>query len=140
MRTLLLSAFLITALAACTSTVMQTETTPSLKNTSWMMQLPKESDCEAAPYIEFTDKKVAGDMGCNSFSAQYTLDGSALRFQNVAATLRLCAPEAMALENTMRRLLNDTRRVKLKDERLTFFDAAGDPIATLVPEAMGACR
>ena len=140
MRILLLSALAVTTLAACTGTFTQNEPTPALKNTSWMMELPKGSACEAAPYIEFTDKNATGDMGCNSFNTEYTLKGSALRFKNSATTLRMCAPESMAYEKTMRRVLNDTRRVKLVGERLTFLDASGNPIATLVPETMGACR
>lgn len=140
MRSLLFSALAVTTLAACSGASTQTEPTPAIRNTSWMMELPKGTDCDAAPYIDFTDKKVSGDMGCNSFNAEYTLKASALRFKNVAATLRLCAPDSMALEETMQRVLNETRRIKLADNRLTFFDAAGKPIATLVPEAMGACR
>lgn len=140
MRALLLSALAVTTLAACSGAQNQTEPTPEIRNTSWMMEIPKGADCDAAPYIEFTDKKVSGDMGCNSFNAEYTLKASALRFKNVAATLRLCAPDSMALEETMQRVLNETHRIKLADNRLTFFDGAGKPIATLVPEAMGACR
>lgn len=140
MRALLLSALAVTTLAACSGAATQTEPTPAIRNTSWMMEIPKGADCDAAPYIEFTDKKASGDMGCNSFNAEYTLKGSSLRFKNVAATLRLCAPDSMALEETMQRVLNETHRIKLTDNRLTFFDGAGKPIATLVPEAMGACR
>ena len=60
MRALLLSALAVTTLAACSGAQNQTEPTPEIRNTSWMMEIPKGADCDAAPYIEFTDKKASG--------------------------------------------------------------------------------
>ena len=134
--TALLSTF---AIAAC-SVAEKEDPAPDLKGTSWTMKLDAKSGCDVAPYIEFTENKATGDLGCNSFSGDYKRDGNKLPFQNVAATLRMCDPASMALEEKMQRLLKDTRRIRGNKESLSFIDSQGKVILTLIPESMGACR
>jgi len=125
------------------------EPVPQIKDTSWA--LPQDSKdgcdaqdskdgCDAAPYIEFSATKVTGDMGCNSFSGEYTLKGNKITFKNTAATLRMCDPKTMQIEAKMQKLLTDARRVRGNEKELTFLDAKGNVILTLVPETMGACK
>lgn len=113
---------------------------PNLKDTSWALPQDSKSGCDAAPYIEFSANQVSGDMGCNSFSGEYTLKGNKLTFKNTAATLRMCAPRTMEVEAKMQRLLTETRRVRGTKDQLSFLDAKGNVILTLVPETMGACK
>ncbi len=135
-----LTALLSTLSIAACSVAEKEDPAPELTGTSWMMKLDSKSGCDVAPYIEFTEKKVTGDLGCNSFSGDYKRDGNKLSFQNVAATLRMCDPASMALEEKMQRLLKDTRRIRGNPEALSFIDSKGKVILTLVPESMGACR
>ena len=41
MRSLLFSALAVTTLAACSGAQNQTEPTPEIRNTSWMMEIPE---------------------------------------------------------------------------------------------------
>ena len=45
----------------------------------------------------------------------------------------------MQLENEMTRILRDARTVEMTEKGLTFLDAQGKAINTLVPELAGAC-
>lgn len=116
------------------------EPVPQIKDTSWALPQDSKDGCDAAPYIEFSATKVTGDMGCNSFSGEYTLKGNKITFKNTAATLRMCDPKTMQIEAKMQKLLTDARRVRGNEKELTFLDAKGNVILTLVPETMGTCK
>lgn len=128
-----------TILVACSAND-PVEPVPQLKDTSWALPQDSKDGCDAAPYIEFSATKVTGDMGCNSFSSEYTLEGNKLTFKNTAATLRMCDPKTMQIEAKMQKIFTDTRRVRGNEKELTFLDAKGNVILTLVPETMGACK
>ena len=51
----------------------------------------------------------------------------------------MCGPEFMKLEDQMLTILRDARTVEMTEKELTFFDADGKKIQTLVPEVAGAC-
>lgn len=51
----------------------------------------------------------------------------------------MCGPEFMKLEDQMLTILRDARTVEMTEKGLTFFDANGKEIQTLVPEVAGAC-
>lgn len=111
----------------------------ALNNTSWMMKLPKNSQCEVPPMIEFFDGRASGDLGCNRFDGIVKIDGSRIEFDQVAVTMKMCAPQYMALESQMLNVINNTRSAKQTRDALTFFDADGKELLTLVPEVAGAC-
>ena len=98
-----LSVLALTGCSALTTGKTAVADTPSLKltDTSWMMQLPKGSQCEVPPMIEFADGKATGDLGCNRFTGNVVIDGEKIRFDQVAVTMKMCAPEYMALEGEM---------------------------------------
>lgn len=130
----------LSALLVACSANEPVEPVPELKDTSWALPQDPKDGCDAAPYIEFSATKVTGDMGCNSFSAEYTLKGNTLTFKNPAATLRMCDAKTMQVESKMQKIFTDTRRVRGNEKELTFLDAKGKVILTLVPETMGACK
>ena len=111
----------------------------NLNNTSWMLPLPKGSTCEVPPMIEFSDGRASGDLGCNRFDGTVKIDGEKLQFEQVAVTMKMCAPQYMALETQMLKVLNDARSARRTNTSLTFFDKAGNEILTMVPEVAGAC-
>lgn len=110
-----------------------------LNNTSWMMKLPKNSQCEVPPMIEFYDNRASGDLGCNRFDGVVKIDGSRIEFDQVAVTMKMCAPQYMTLESQMLNVINNTRSARQTKDALTFFDANGKELLTLVPEVAGAC-
>ncbi len=137
----------VLALAGCstTSTAGSAAPKPSessslqLNNTSWMMKLPKNSQCEVPPMIEFSDDRASGDLGCNRFDGVVKISGNHLEFDQVAVTMKMCAPQYMTLENQMLNMINNARSAKQTKDTLTFFDADGKELLTLVPEVAGAC-
>ncbi|MBO5659397.1 MAG: META domain-containing protein [Duodenibacillus sp.] len=138
---LLLSCLVLTACSHTTSQpVAPAAPALNVNGTSWMLPIDKEKDCEVPPIIEFDGKTAFGDMGCNRFEAVVTISGNAMRFDNVAATARMCAPGYMRLEGRMKEMLEKTRSAQRTEKGLTFFDAAGKPILTMVPEQAGACN
>ena len=137
-----LSVLALTGCGALTTGKTAVADTPSLKltDTSWMMQLPKGSQCEVPPMIEFSDGQATGDLGCNRFTGNVVIDGEKIRFDQVAVTMKMCAPEYMALEGEMLNLLNKASSAKQTKDALTFFDADGKAIITLIPEVAGSCN
>lgn len=111
-----------------------------LAGTSWMLPIPKDSDCATNPLIEFTADKMSGDLGCNRAFGGYKLEGNQLTFEAVGVTRRMCAPSYMKLEDTMLNAINNVKTVAKTAEGLTFFDADGKKLVTLVPEVAGACE
>lgn len=52
--------------------------------------------------------KFNGNAGCNGFFGGYTLSGDLLKTTSVGSTRKLCAPESMAVEDTLMKLFADT--------------------------------
>ena len=130
-------------LAACSSTgtgAAADEKPVVLEGTSWMMQLPPESDCAITPMLEFgPDNRVTGDLGCNRASGRIEFDGMNIRFDKVATTRKMCGKKYMDLEAQMTNMMANARTVKLDEKGLTFLDSEGRPLMTLVPEVAAAC-
>ena len=131
-----------TTLTACSVTTPKAPAEPVvLAGTSWMLQVPKESDCDAPPMLEFGDNWVAGDLGCNRARGGYTLEGNKLTFDDkMAVTRRMCSPKLMDRESKMLNAINKVRTVEKTDKGLVFYDEAGAELITLVPELSGSCN
>ncbi|MCB4799075.1 META domain-containing protein [Neotamlana laminarinivorans] len=56
--------------------------------------------------------KVAGFSGCNRFFGSYILNDLALKFNNLASTRKMCAPEQNAIESKLLNILNKATSVK----------------------------
>ncbi len=114
---------------------------PSLEATSWMLVIPKGSSCEVPPMMEFEDGQVSGDLGCNHFSAAYTLapDG-AFSVTGIKKGTRSCSKDFMLLEERMLGILSKAASVRQQKGQLTFLDKSGQVIETLIPEKAGACE
>ncbi|MDO4937311.1 MAG: META domain-containing protein [Sutterellaceae bacterium] len=110
-----------------------------LKGTSWMLPIPKDSDCATNPILEFGEDSFSGDLGCNRAFGPYKIEGNVLTFGAVGVTRRMCAPDYMKLEDTMLNAINNVKTVAKTDKGLTFYDASGKELVTLVPEVAGAC-
>jgi heat shock protein HslJ len=62
-----------------------------------------------------SDGKVAGKSGCNNYSVNYTLSGSALKVDPpMIGTRMMCPPALMALEAKLRKLLSGATEVVVR--------------------------
>lgn len=137
-KTLAIAAASTALLAGCAS-APQSEPVV-LENTTWMLPLAEKSDCDTPPILEFLPgNRLSGDLGCNRATGSFEFDGHNILFDKVGATKRMCGPQYMELEARMLKILSGARTVQMTEKGLTFFDADGKEIETLVPEIAGAC-
>ncbi len=116
----------VTTDAACQMTG-QTENssgndTDSLFGRRWVLtQIGNQRVSSGRPFVEFNnrEKRVSGDAGCNIFSGGFEMSDAALKFSNVASTMRACAD---AGANRI-----ETRFLQTLD-RVTGFAVAGDTL------------
>lgn len=80
---------------------------------------------------------AGGSGGCNTFSAEYTLDGSSLTFGPVASTLMLCEGPGGEVETVYFAALAEVMGWSSDGGRLTLTDAAGLPLLGFVPAPEG---
>ncbi len=74
--------------------------------------------------ILMADGVATGSGGCNDFSGSYTLDGATLSFADeMARTLRSCAPEAEVVEDAYLSALADITSWAISEGRLELRDA-----------------
>ncbi|TLD80944.1 META domain-containing protein [Helicobacter sp. MIT 05-5293] len=63
---------------------------------------------EHTAYVDFdANRGLNGNAGCNGFFGDYTLKNNKLHFVGVGMTRMLCAPESMAVEDTLVQLFAD---------------------------------
>ncbi|MEE4161999.1 MAG: YbaY family lipoprotein [Woeseiaceae bacterium] len=67
---------------------------------------------------------VSGFVGCNSFTGQYTVTGSALAFGNLARTMRACP--SMAVEDRFHGVLQATERYEIRSTWLILLGPDGE--------------
>lgn len=148
MKKLLTSAVLVSCcalLSACSVNAVKAPEKAAkpvvLEGTSWMMQVPAEAECAVTPMLEFgPNNTVTGDLGCNRASGSFEFDGTNILFDKVATTRKMCGKKYMALEEQMLNMMSGARSVKLTEKGLTFLDADGKELMTMVPEMAGACN
>ena len=78
--------------------------------------------------IEFADGRASGSTGCNSFGADYTLEGEVLSLGAMAVTLQDCGGELMVQESTFLAALGAAESLTLAGETLLIGTAEGELI------------
>jgi heat shock protein HslJ len=54
---------------------------------------------DASPVtLNITGTEIGGTSACNSYGAQFTLDGSSIEIGDLVSTLMMCTPEVMDVE------------------------------------------
>lgn len=81
--------------------------TLALAGTRWMIAAVDGRPVRTARTtdIRFTDTRIAGNAGCNSFGAGYTQEGGSLITQRMVSTKMACVGEGMSTENAFFRVL-----------------------------------
>jgi heat shock protein HslJ len=84
--------------------------------------------------------RVSGSGGCNEYSAEYSVEGTGIRFGPVAATFKYCADPVgvMGQEQAYLAALGEAATYSVTDTHLELRAANGAPLATFVTNATGA--
>jgi len=99
-----------------------TLTSAKLENQS--IQVPKTSETT----LVFSDGKLNGKAACNSYFADYSVQGAMLKIQGLGATKRFC--DAMDLENAYVNLLSKAISYSVRDAKLEIFSSNGSLVFT----------
>lgn len=77
-------------------------------------------------YVVFgKDGSARGNLGCNSFSAKATAEGTAITFGPVASTRKLCPGPGMDVERALLKAMKGKTTYKITDGSLTLTGADG---------------
>ncbi len=113
---------------------------PSLAGRSMMWAEVISKDCEIPPEVEFgKNGELTGNTACNPLSGTYVQDGSKVDFSGAQTGKRTCGPKLMEVENRLMKNLKAARSVKFDGDKVTFADAQGKTLMTLVPMQPGSC-
>ena len=124
-------------LAACAATSGGSQVPDApVRNTLWALHslagspatVPGAAQRQAQFLLHLDDNRSSGSGGCNRFNGTYTLDGKTLRFAPQAATRMACA-DGMAQETAFFKVLEQTRRWRIKGDHLWLLDEAGRTLA-----------
>jgi heat shock protein HslJ len=95
-----------------------------LAGTSWKLVLINDKPVlgETEPTIKFSDGKISGSSGCNSFGGSYKVSGQKLTTTSIAMTLMACAdPAVMEQEQEFLEHLQNAKTFKLNENQLQLF-------------------
>lgn len=88
---------------------------------------------EAPSTISFDESgRVNGSGGCNHFAGAATIDGSSIRFGNLASTMRACPENLMAQEQQFYQALAATRSWRIEGTVLDFLGADGESLVRFI--------
>ncbi|MEN9562845.1 MAG: hypothetical protein RIR73_1089 [Chloroflexota bacterium] len=81
--------------------------------------------------INFNDGKFGGTVGCNSFGADYTSEGSSIHIGSVVSTMMFCE-ETSAQESAVLGILSDKiLKVSMNGNQLTLTTEDGKSVVVL---------
>jgi putative lipoprotein len=107
----------------------------ALENTNWSLTRlgPKDiatNDNQRSPYIllDPAGSRVSGSGGCNHLSGTYHVDKQTIRFGPTGLTMMAC-PNGMDVEKEFMEALGETRKWKIQDNELEFYDEDGRLLA-----------
>ncbi len=127
MRKLIVGLLAVLALAACSGGK------PSSIEGQWKLvsynQTAAVPDVETS--IEFKDGQMSGNVGCNGFGGEYTVNGNKIEFGPVMATMMFCEAVADQESSTLAVLQNETTFI-LNEDRLTLTSTDGSSFIMLV--------
>jgi len=108
----------------------------SLEGTTWVLELYVNSSGQPAGVLPdtqitvlFADGQLGGDAGCNSYTGQYSTDGTKIAISVGAMTMMYCGPEeVMQQEQEYLALLGDAAVFHLEEDGLRIASQSGDTI------------
>jgi heat shock protein HslJ len=114
-------------------------TPPALEGTTWrLVAYRAESDMipietsEALPRIEFAEGRISGNVGCNTFTGGFSLDGDRLTIEpRMAMTMMACEGPLMELEQAVTAHLANVASYRQQEAGLELLDAEGETLMSL---------
>ena len=81
---------------------------------------------KTAVTVEFTDGKIGGSSGCNSYGGFYKVKGEKITTDSIAMTLMACADAGvMVQEQAFLEHLKSAKTFKLNENQLQLFNSEG---------------
>lgn len=106
----------------------------SLAGTEWrILELDGESaDPDVTSTLAFgTDGAVNGNGGCNTFRGDVDIEGTTMKFGQLASTMMACEGAKSVQEALFHEALSQTASYSVRDGELTLIDATGKIVARL---------
>lgn len=107
----------------------------ALEGTEWTLSGIAENDAVVSTWVDaeitasFGDGVINGSAGCNSYSAEYTLDGDTLSLGGVIRTEMACEEdERMEREETFLSALENVASYEITRDALTLLDGEGNMV------------
>ena len=115
--------------AACTSGAVATQP-PNLEGTKWRVVEIAGAPTYGAnpPTVSFGKGRIRGDSGCNTFSANLTMDQTAIDVGSINSTLRLCDGDIGAIETQFLRALVGATSFAFDEEGNLVLDGTGGEV------------
>jgi heat shock protein HslJ len=130
-------AAVLAILGACSAGSSAASPSPSgpspLVGTSWKLTLLGNAAPTSNATLTFTDDNAGGLAGCNTFTASYTADASALKFGPIALTRMACEPGVTSFESAYVSALSNTTKYTMSVEQLTLQSGGGEALLTYAP-------
>ncbi len=79
--------------------------------------------------LSFAAGKVAGTDGCNRYTGSYTVDGSNIKFGQLASTMMACPDPIMKQADAYQKALGQAATYKSDAKQLTLYDASGKELS-----------
>jgi len=127
MKKIISGLLMLLALAACSG-----GSSPSIEG-QWILVSYNQTAVmpEVDTSIEFKDGQMSGNVGCNSFGAEYFVEDKTIKFGPVMSTMMFCENVADQESSTLAVLQNETTFI-LNDDRLTITSADGNSFIMLI--------
>lgn len=95
-----------------------------------------ENPAPAAPDVDTTitfkeDGKVEGNVGCNGFGGDYTVDGDTITFGPIVSTLMFCDGPVGDQETTILNVFAETVSFVMEGDTVTITSADGSAVVVL---------
>jgi heat shock protein HslJ len=115
--------------AACSSGAAATQP-PNLEGTKWRVVEIAGAPTYGAnpPTVSFGKGRIRGDSGCNTFSANLTLDQTTIDVGSINSTLRLCEGDVGAIETQFMRALVGATSFAFDEEGNLVLDGTGGEV------------
>jgi heat shock protein HslJ len=130
-------AAVLAILGACSAGSSAASPSPSgpspLVGTSWKLTLLGNAAPTSNATLTFTDDNAGGLAGCNTFTASYTADASALKFGSIALTRMACDPGVTTFESAYVSALTNTTKYLMTPEQLTLQSGGGETLLVYAP-------
>jgi heat shock protein HslJ len=127
-------AALLAVVGACSAGAPAASPSPSgpspLVGTSWNLTMLGNAAPTSSATLTFTDDNAGGLAGCNTFTASYTADASALKFGPIAMTRMACEPGVSAFESAYVSALTNTTKYTMSTDQLTLQSGGGEALLT----------